>query len=66
MFEGYKSYTNLDASIRYKLTDMLELSVQGTNLLDIYRIRYVDEATRHAYENNHFGRTILFGARFQM
>ncbi len=66
VFEGYKSYTNLDASIRYKLTDMLELSVQGTNLLDTYRIRYVDEATQRAYENNHFGRTILFGARFSM
>ena len=66
VFEGYLSYTNLDASVRYKLTDWVELSVQGTNLLDTYRTRYVDEATKRAYENNHFGRTILFGARLSM
>lgn len=66
VFEGYQSYTNLDASIRYKLTDMIELSVEGSNLLDTYRTRYVDEATRRAYENNHFGRTILFGARVKI
>lgn len=66
VFEGYESYTNLDASIRYKLTDMIELSVEGSNLLDTYRTRYVDEASGRAYENNHFGRTILFGARVKM
>jgi TonB-dependent receptor len=66
VFEGYESSTNFDASIRYKLTEWVEMSVQGTNLLDTYRTRYVDEATQRAYENNHFGRTILFGARFQL
>jgi iron complex outermembrane recepter protein len=66
IFEGYDSITNLDASIRYKLTDTLEVSVEGTNLTDAYRSRWTDVDTRRNYENNHFGRTILVGARFKM
>jgi iron complex outermembrane receptor protein len=66
IFEGYESITNVDASVRYKVTDQLELSVEGTNLTDAYRRRWADVDTRRNYENNHFGRTILFGARFKM
>jgi len=66
IFEGYSAITNVDASIRYKLTDYLELSVEGTNLTDAYRERWTDEAARRNYENNHFGRTILVGARIKM
>ncbi len=66
VFEGYGATTNLDASIRYKFTDWLELSVEGNNLLDTYRYRYTDFDANRNYENNHFGRTILFGARFKM
>ena len=66
IFEGYSPITNIDASIRYKLTDYLELSVEGTNLTDAYRERWVDVDVRRNYESNHFGRTILLGARFKM
>ncbi len=66
IFEGYEAITNVDASVRYKLTDYLELSVEGTNLTDAYRERWNDVNTRRNYENNHFGRTILVGARFKM
>jgi iron complex outermembrane recepter protein len=66
VFEGYLSYTNVDASVRYKINDMIELSVEGSNLLDTYRTRYVDGTAKRGYENNHFGRTILFGARLKM
>jgi TonB-dependent receptor len=66
VLEGYGATTNLDASVRYKLTDWVELSVEGTNLLDTYRYRYTDFDADRNYENNHFGRTILFGARFKM
>lgn len=66
IFEGYAPITNVDASIRYKLTDYLELSVEGTNLTDAYRERWVDVDVRRNYENNHFGRTILVGARVKM
>lgn len=66
IFEGYAPITNVDASVRYKLTDYLEVSVEGTNLTDAYRKRWVDVDVRRNYENNHFGRTILVGARIKM
>ncbi len=66
VLEGYGATTNLDASLRYKLTDWVELSVEGSNLLDTYRYRYADFDADRNYENNHFGRTILVGARFKM
>ncbi len=66
VFEGYSAITNVDASVRYKVTDYLEVSVEGTNLTDAYRERWVDINARRAYENNHFGRTILVGARIKM
>ncbi|KQM97573.1 TonB-dependent receptor [Sphingomonas sp. Leaf25] len=66
IFEGYDSIANVDASVRYKLTDFLELSVEGTNLTDAYRRRFVDVDARRNYENNHFGRTLLVGARVKI
>lgn len=66
ILEGYGATTNFDASIRYKFTDWLEVSVEGNNLLDTYRYRFTDFDADRNYENNHFGRTILFGARFKM
>jgi len=66
IFEGYNPITNVDASVRYKLTPHLELSVEGTNLTDAYRDRYVDLQSDRNYEYNHFGRTFMFGARFTM
>jgi TonB-dependent receptor len=66
VFEGYGSILNVDASMRYKITEQIELSLEGVNLTDEYRYRWTDIDTRRNYENNHFGRTILFGARFEM
>ncbi len=66
LFEGYGATTNVDASMRYKLTPALEVSLEGTNLTDNYRSRYVDLDANRNYENNHFGRTFLVGARFKM
>lgn len=66
LLEGYGATTNLDASMRYKLTEWLELSVEGNNLLDTYRYRFTDIESDRNYENNHFGRTILFGARLKL
>ena len=66
VLEGYGATTNLDASMRYKLTEWLELSVEGNNLLDTYRYRFTDIDADRNYENNHFGRTILFGARMKI
>ena len=66
IFEGYNATTNVDASVRYRFTKWLEVSVEGTNLTDTYRDRYTDLDANRNYENNHFGRTILFGARVKM
>ena len=66
IFEGYASTINVDASVRYKLTDWIELSVEGTNLTDEYRFRFTDADADRNYENNHFGRTFLFGARLKL
>ncbi|MCX7283249.1 MAG: TonB-dependent receptor [Novosphingobium sp.] len=65
ILEGYGSMFNLDASMRFKLTEWAELSVEGNNLLDTYRYRYTDIDSRRNYENNHYGRNILVGARFK-
>jgi iron complex outermembrane recepter protein len=63
---GYGATTNLNASVRYKFTEWLEVSVEGSNLLDTYRYRFTDFDADRNYENNHFGRTILFGARLKI
>ena len=66
VFEGYGATWNMDASVRYKVTEWMEVSVEGNNLLDTYRYRFTDFDADRNYENNHFGRTILVGARFKM
>jgi TonB-dependent receptor len=66
VFEGYGSYTSFDASLRYKVTKNIELSIDGNNLTDTYRYRFTDVTSERNYENNHFGRTILFGARVKI
>src|SRR3546814_15597262 len=66
VFEGYGSSFNVDASISYALTDNIELSIEGTNLTDDYRYRFTDREANRNYENNHYGRTFLFGTSFQI
>ena len=64
--EGFNSTFNLDASIRYQLTDRVELLIDGNNLTDEYRYRWTDRDARRVYEHNHFGRVIMVGARVEM
>ncbi len=66
IFEGYASTVNVDASVRYRINEALEISLEGINLTDEYRDRWTDEDARRNYEYNHFGRTILFGARYRI
>ena len=65
IYEGFDPTFNLDASIRYKLTDNIELTLDGNNLTDEYRYRWTDDFARRNYENNHFGRIIMAGARVE-
>lgn len=66
VFEGYGSSLNVDASVRYAITENIEISVEGINLTDDYRYRFTDFAADRNYENNHFGRTFLFGVRYRL
>jgi len=66
VFEGNKSTLNLDASIRYHLTDNIELSVDGINLTDEYEASYVDLEAGRNNSYNHYGRTIQAGVRFSL
>jgi TonB-dependent receptor len=66
VFEGYNSSVNVDASMRYRVTDQFEVSLEGVNLTDEYRDRFTDLAADRNYEYNHFGRTIMFGVRYKM
>ena len=52
--------------LRYQITEHFQVSLEGVNLTDEYRYRWTDIDTRRNYENNHFGRTFLIGARFEM
>ncbi len=65
ILEGFGSQFNLDASIRYRLTEWVEVSLEGNNLTDTYRYRFTDFDADRNYENNHFGRTFFLGARFK-
>ncbi len=66
VFEGFNSTINLDAVLRYEINDHFEVSIEGINLTDEYRDRFVDIDANRAYENNHFGRTFLFGVRYRL
>jgi TonB-dependent receptor len=66
VFEGYNSSINVDASMRYRLNDNFEVSLEGVNLTDEYRDRFTDLEANRNYEYNHFGRTIMFGVRYKM
>lgn len=66
VFEGYGATFNLDASVRYKITKNIELSLEGINLTNNWRFRFTDADAQRNYENVQFGRTFLFGARFKI
>lgn len=65
IFEGFKAYREVDASIRYSLNDHIQLSADGINLTDEYRDRWVDIDAQRNYEHNHFGRTFIVGVRYK-
>lgn len=64
--QGFDSSFNLDAAIRYSLTDRIELTLDANNLTDEYRYRWTDNTARRNYENNHFGRIVMAGVRIEM
>jgi iron complex outermembrane receptor protein len=65
IFEGFSAYTSLDSAIRYSITRNVDLSLDGTNLLDRYTYHWTDAGAQRNYESYHVGRTIVAGARFK-
>jgi len=66
VFEGYNRAINVDAALRYQINRNFEVSLEGINLTDAYRDRFTDIDADRNYENNHFGRTVIVGARFRL
>ena len=66
VFEGFEDILNVDASIRYNVTEQLSVTLEGTNLTNASRNRWVDDFVRRNYENNQFGRIIMAGVRVQL
>ena len=66
LFEGFGSTLNLDMSASYAVTDWLDLTVEGLNLLDDYQDRFVDIEADRNYEYDHTGRVFLVGARLKI
>ncbi|MDE2043414.1 MAG: TonB-dependent receptor, partial [Alphaproteobacteria bacterium] len=62
IFDGYAGYHQLDASARYSLTKMIDLTLDINNLTDSWVYHYTDYLAQRNYENYHTGRNIAFGA----
>ena len=64
VFEGYNEAVNVDASIRYKITPNIELSVEGVNLTDEHQDQFTDSRLNLPVVYHHTGREVLFGIRY--
>lgn len=62
--EGTDASTYVDASIGYKLTDSLTLSLEGVNLTNQETYNFADQASGREVKTVTFGRTISLGARY--
>ncbi len=62
--EGRNSSLNVDAAVRYALTDQVSLTFDAINLTDEFVDQYVDTANRVSVYH-HTGREFLFGIRFR-
>lgn len=62
--EGKEATFNVDAAVRYLLTDRVTLTFDAINLTDEFNSQYVDTANR-ASVYHHTGREYLFGVRYR-
>jgi len=63
--EGKNSTTNVDAQIAYKLTDQIEVTLEGVNLTDEFNDQFISRARDSVVVYNHTGREFLAGVRFK-
>jgi iron complex outermembrane receptor protein len=62
--EGKESTFNVDAAVRYQLTDRVTLTFDGINLTDEFNSQYADSSNRVSVYH-HTGREYLFGVRYR-
>jgi TonB-dependent receptor len=63
--EGKNSSTNIDASVSYKLTDNLEVTLEGVNLTNQVNDQFISRARNSAVVYNVTGREFLAGMRYK-
>ncbi|WP_036101766.1 TonB-dependent receptor [Lysobacter capsici] len=64
--EGTKGTTTIDMSASWKISDQLELTVEGLNLTDEYNDQWVDSAADRVSVYHHTGRQYFLGLRYKM
>ncbi|MBK9003913.1 MAG: TonB-dependent receptor [Sphingomonadales bacterium] len=63
--EGKNSTLNVDAQIAYKITDQIEITLEGVNLTDEFNDQFISRARNSVVVYNHTGREYLVGVRFK-
>ena len=63
--EGTKATTTIDMSASYKISDHLELTLEGLNLTDEFQDQWVDSVADRVSVYHHTGRQYFIGARYK-
>ena len=63
--EGKNGSTNVDASISYKLSKALDITLEGVNLTNEANDQFISRARNSAVVNHVTGREVLIGARYK-
>ena len=63
--EGKNASTNVDASISYKVTPQLDLTLEGVNLSNEANDQFISRARNSAVVYHKTGREYLIGARYK-
>jgi len=63
--EGKNSTLNVDAQIAYKITDQIEVTLEGVNLTDEFNDQFISSTRNSPVVYTHTGREFLLGARFK-
>ncbi|HMO74751.1 MAG TPA: TonB-dependent receptor [Sphingopyxis sp.] len=63
--EGKNSTLNVDAQLRYKINNWLEVTLEGVNLTDEFNDQFISRARNSVVVYNHTGREFLAGVRFK-
>jgi TonB-dependent receptor len=63
VLEGVEDTLSVDASIRYSVTDNIDVNFEGINLTDEYQDQWVDATANRLSFYHHTGRNYLLGVR---